>query len=221
MRSVAFMNVSNQMKECPSNSTRSILGTLTFYFEGVAYSSDKRTFAKRFSSMIFKRSGNKRSGNKRSGNKRSGNKRSGNKRSGNKRSGNKRSGNKRSGNKRSGNKRSGNKRSGNKCCLLCNTETATEFEIPLIQHKATTDQSPAIAGPRANIGRYHLRHLVITVQVSLSGLLVKANNRGGATKYCQHLTSLTCISLCLVDPDLLAKSYFVFWTKWHFCTLYR
>ena len=49
-RSVAFMNVSNRStKECPSSSTRSISDTLTFYFEGVAYSSDKRTFAKRFS----------------------------------------------------------------------------------------------------------------------------------------------------------------------------
>ena len=68
--------------------------------------------------------------------------------------------------------------SGNESCSLCDTEMATGFEIPLVQHKAATDQSPAIAGLRANIGRYHLRHLVITGQVALSGLLVKANNRG-------------------------------------------
>ena len=48
------------------------------------------------------------------------------------------------------------KRSGNERCSLCNTETATGFEIPLVQHKADTNQSPAIVGLRANIGRYHL-----------------------------------------------------------------
>ena len=94
------------------------------------------------------------------------------------------------------------KRSGNGLCLLCNTETATEFEIPLVQHKATTDQSPAITGPRANFGQYQLRHLLITGQVAPSGLLVK--------QYCRHLTSLACISICSVDPDLHANSYFVF-----------
>ena len=50
------------------------------------------------------------------------------------------------------------KRSGNEPCSLRNTETATGFEIPLVQHTADIDQSPAIAGLRANIGRYHLWH---------------------------------------------------------------
>ena len=45
------------------------------------------------------------------------------------------------------------KRNGNEHCLLCDIETATEFERPLVRRKATTDQSPAIAVPRANIGR--------------------------------------------------------------------
>ena len=91
--------------------------------------------------------------------------------------------------------------SGKERCSQCNTETATGFEISLVQHKAATDQSTVIAGLRAHIGRYHLHRLVTTCQVALCGLLIKANNRGGATKYCRHLTSLACISNRSANPD--------------------
>ena len=61
-----------------------------------------------------------------------------------------------------------------------------------------------------------LRHLVITGRAALNGP-VKFNNRGGATKY--PSPSLTCIVICSADSDLLAKRYFVFWTKLHFACL--
>ena len=61
-----------------------------------------------------------------------------------------------------------------------------------------------------------LRHLVITGRAALN-IPVKFNNRGGATKY--PSPSLTCIVICSAESDLLAKRYFVSWTKLHFACL--